>query len=81
MNEPERTPGLKIFSRRSRRLKPVIARLKKLERSDQLLIPLTEIAPSYIHLFVNRTLRSGQRAHEVVLYDFLARIYRWLSSY
>jgi thiopeptide-type bacteriocin biosynthesis protein len=69
-------PGLEILQRRSTRLRPIVAKLKALEKDDQLTIPLTEIAPSYVHMFVNRMLRSAQRANEVVLYDFLARLYQ-----
>ena len=36
---------------------------------------ILELSPSYIHMHVNRLLRSVQRAHEVVLYDFLTRLY------
>ena len=37
---------------------------------------LNTILPSYIHMMVNRLLRSKQRIHEVVLYDFLFQHYR-----
>jgi hypothetical protein len=33
------------------------------------------LAPSYLHLHANRVLRSAQRVQEMVLYDFLARLY------
>ena len=38
-------------------------------------LPVGEILPSYVHMFVNRLIRSDQRAHELVLYDFLVQIY------
>ena len=38
-------------------------------------LPITELASSYVHMHVNRLIRSAQRAHELVLYDLLARIY------
>ena len=69
-------PGLEILRRRSARLAPLITKLKALREAGQLTLPLRELAPSYVHVFVNRLLRSGQRAHEAVLYDFLARIYQ-----
>ena len=37
-------------------------------------MPLAELAPSYLHMHANRLLRSAQRAQELVLYDFLARL-------
>lgn len=64
-------PGLEILQRGPARLGAVVAKLKALEKANRLTIPLTEIVPSYIHMFVNRLVRSAQRAHELVLCDFL----------
>jgi len=36
---------------------------------------LTELALSYAHMIANRLLRSAQRRQEMVIYDFLARLY------
>ena len=66
---------LAILCRRSERLAPIVAELRARERADRLSLPLTELAPSYIHMHVNRLLRSAQRAQELVLYDFLHRFY------
>jgi thiopeptide-type bacteriocin biosynthesis protein len=63
------------FGQRSERLAPVIDELKALEMAGCLSGPLTRLAPSYIHMHINRLLRSAQRCHEVVLYDFLDRLY------
>ncbi len=65
--------GFDILQRRSARIATLSAALKKRER--QLTMPLLEVVPSFLHLHVNRILRSAHRAHELVLYDFLARLY------
>jgi len=36
---------------------------------------LAALASSYLHMFVNRSLREAQQAQELVLYDFLSRLY------
>jgi hypothetical protein len=33
------------------------------------------LLPSYIHMFLNRILLTGQRKHELVLYHFLSKYY------
>ena len=33
------------------------------------------MAASFVHMHVNRLIRSAQRAHEMVLYDFLHLLY------
>lgn len=73
-DEPLRS-GATILRRRSARLAPIVAELKALERGGQLGLPLTELATSYLHMHANRLLRSGQRVQEMVLYDFLYRLY------
>ncbi|HKQ18769.1 MAG TPA: lantibiotic dehydratase, partial [Candidatus Eisenbacteria bacterium] len=68
-------PGLAILKTRSDRNAPLAAELRRLEQAKRLTLPLTQIAPSLIHMQVNRLIRSAQRPHELVLYDLLAAIY------
>jgi thiopeptide-type bacteriocin biosynthesis protein len=67
--------GLAVLRQRSQHLAPVVAELQACERAGQLALPLAEVVPSYIHMQVNRLLRSAARQQERVLYDFLARYY------
>jgi thiopeptide-type bacteriocin biosynthesis protein len=64
-----------IFENRSVRVGEVIRRLRSLVVSGRLTVDIAELAPSYVHMHVNRLIRSAQRAHELVLYDFLFRLY------
>ncbi len=68
--------GLEILRHRSQPLAPVIAELAACARAGRLSVPLTELAPSYLHMHANRVLRSAHRAQELVLYDFLGRLYQ-----
>jgi thiopeptide-type bacteriocin biosynthesis protein len=68
-------PGLAVLRRRSDRLAPLIRDLEACGRDGRLTQPLASIARSYVHMHVNRMLRSAQRAQEFVLYDFLSRVY------
>jgi thiopeptide-type bacteriocin biosynthesis protein len=67
---------LEVLRRRSEALAPVTAEMRARAQAGRLSVPLTELAPSYLHMHANRLLRSAQRAQELVLYDFLARLYR-----
>jgi thiopeptide-type bacteriocin biosynthesis protein len=67
--------GEAILADRSRRLAPVLTELADLDARGELTLSREELAPSYIHMFVNRVLRSAHRAQELVLYDFLTRLY------
>lgn len=64
-------PALAVLKRRSERSAPIIAELKDLERAGRLYQTLADLAPSYVHMHINRMIRSAARAHEMVLYDFL----------
>jgi thiopeptide-type bacteriocin biosynthesis protein len=68
-------PGLEVLRQRSQRLAPVLAELKACAAGGRLSLPLAELAPSYMHMHANRLLRSAHRAQELVLYDFLCRLY------
>jgi thiopeptide-type bacteriocin biosynthesis protein len=60
---------------RSRCSAPFIAELRARDAAGLLGRPLLDLAASLIHMHINRVLRTAQAAHELVLYDFLARIY------
>jgi hypothetical protein len=49
--------------------------LRGAAKRGELPLPLNQIAPSLLHMHANRLLRSAQRRHELVLYDFLHRLY------
>lgn len=73
-------PGLEVLRRRSERLAPLFSRLKggagPSAEMTSLSKPVSSLASSYVHMHVNRLLRSAHRAQELVLYDFLGRLYR-----
>jgi len=73
--ESELAPALEILRQRSERNAPIVEELRELERAGRLNQPLTDLASSYVHMHVNRFVRSAQRAHELVLYDFLYLLY------
>jgi lantibiotic biosynthesis protein len=64
-----------VLARRSLALQPVVAELRERDRCEALTQPLVKMAGSYIHMNANRVLRSAARAQELVLYDFLSRLY------
>ncbi|QSQ18947.1 lantibiotic dehydratase [Pyxidicoccus parkwayensis] len=68
-------PGLAVLRRRSERNAPLMERLKALSLEGMLGQPLPHVAASLAHMHANRMLRSAARAQELVLYDFLHRLY------
>ena len=68
-------PGLERLAQRGAAHAPIIAELRAADQRGDLTVPLLDIVPSYIHMHVNRLIRSAQRAHELVLYDLLVRLY------
>jgi thiopeptide-type bacteriocin biosynthesis protein len=69
-------PGLGILQRRARRLAPVAEALRRAEAEGRLTVPVEALAGSFLHMHVNRMLPADQRAQELILYDFLSRLYR-----
>jgi len=69
-------PGLEAFRRRSARLRPLGNWLRRAWQEGRMTVPPEVIAESLLHLHVNRLLTGDQRAQELVLYDFLERLYR-----
>ncbi|MEM7244049.1 MAG: lantibiotic dehydratase [Acidobacteriota bacterium] len=76
LDAPELTVGkdaMAVFQERSRALAEIVPSLRAHEQAGHL--SMTELAVSYLHMFVNRLVRSHERAHELVLHDFLDRLH------
>jgi len=67
--------SLAPFSRRTQQLAPIVVELRHREQQGQLSASILTLAGSFAHMHANRLLRSAARAHELVLYDFLSRLY------
>jgi thiopeptide-type bacteriocin biosynthesis protein len=62
-----------LLRARSERIAEPAARLRALAERGELGTPLSDLAGSLAHMHANRLLRSAGRAHELVLFDLLAR--------
>ncbi len=69
------TPWLDVFARRSTHTREALTRLRGAEREGSLEVPAVVLAESYVHMHLNRLFRADQRAHELVIYDFLSCLY------
>jgi thiopeptide-type bacteriocin biosynthesis protein len=74
--EDRLAPGKEVLRLRSERLVPIVDKLRSCARAGRLTVSLPVLAVSYLHMHANRLLRSAHRAQELVLYDFLARLYQ-----
>jgi thiopeptide-type bacteriocin biosynthesis protein len=72
----ELEPGLAHLTRRSAANAGIVKELQALERRGQLAGRVTDLLPSCVHMYVNRLSRSAGPEHELVLYDYLAQLYR-----
>ena len=68
-------PGLAVFTRRSEESAETMDELRRLETAGRLPVPREDLAFSYVHMHVNRMIRSAARAHELVIYDLLGRLH------
>jgi thiopeptide-type bacteriocin biosynthesis protein len=67
--------GLDVLARRSQRSAVLIAEIHALSGQGRLSTSINDLARSLIHMYVNRVLRSAQRTQELVIYEFLVRLY------
>jgi len=71
----ELAPGIELLHERSRKLAPWVRELDARARSGRLSQTIQELARSYVHMFTNRLFRSAALAQELVLHDWLGRLY------
>jgi thiopeptide-type bacteriocin biosynthesis protein len=67
--------GFAALDARSETIRGIAPELARLEKEGTLIGTVPGIAGSFLHMHANRLLRSEQRAQELVLYDFLLRMY------
>ena len=60
---------------RSARAREALTVLHAAEHAESLDVPIAVLAESYVHMHLNRLFRAEQRAHELVVYDFLSCLY------
>jgi thiopeptide-type bacteriocin biosynthesis protein len=65
---------------RSEQLRPIVASLRGMAQTGRLSRSLESLAVSYIHMHTNRILRAAGKAQELVIYDFLVRLYQSQSA-
>lgn len=70
------SPGFDILRLRSEQMIPIVADWNARQRAGRLLVSLNDFAASCVHMHVNRMLRSAHREQELVIYDFLSRLYK-----
>jgi thiopeptide-type bacteriocin biosynthesis protein len=61
--------ALEVLNARSIKIRAIGA------RANRVGVNVADLAASHVHMHANRLLRSAHRAQELVLYDFLTRIY------
>lgn len=74
------TAGAACLQRRSEVFAPIVADLKAAIEGNRSLLALDALVASYLHMYANRLLRSSGGAEELVIYDFLNRLYWTLKA-
>ena len=67
--------ALTLLDRRAQRAAPVAAQLRRRSGEGKLMASLAELAMSFLHMNAKRFFSNAPRAHEMVIYDFLHRVY------
>lgn len=74
-SDHELSPGLEVLAERSERVAPCGRRLLDLSESGRLVAPIEDLLAAFIHMHLNRVLRSAQRAQEAVIYHYLDKLH------
>ena len=70
----------RAYGSRSTKIRHAARQLHLARDAGKLSVHMRDLALSYIHMHINRLIRSSPRAHELVIYDFMARIYSEQTS-
>lgn len=73
-------PWREALAGRSARAREAVETLHAATGAQRLTSTIEGLAESYVHMHLNRLFRDEQRAHELVIYDFLVRLYEGLVA-
>jgi thiopeptide-type bacteriocin biosynthesis protein len=73
--DPALAGGIQALRERDASMAPAVAALRATITDAEAGEVLLDHAASYVHMHLNRMFRTGHRAEELVIYDFLARAY------
>jgi thiopeptide-type bacteriocin biosynthesis protein len=65
-----------LFEIRKNKFKDSVQKIDELYSNNQLEVQKSDLVASYVHMFLNRFLRSKQRIQEMVIYDLLHQHYK-----
>jgi len=68
-------PGFEILARRDVAISELGAELRRRDAAGELTPRLPDLAWSLVHMHANRLLHASHRAQELVIYDFVRRLY------
>jgi len=69
-------PVLEFIDTRNVNYKPIIDEFIMFNMDKELSVNMDELITSFIHMTINRSFRSKQRLHEMLIYDVLYRYYK-----
>ena len=73
--ENEFSTTANIIKTRMQSIRPVAEKIKEMNQSEEIQVPLNNLLTSLIHMNMNRWFRSKNKLYELVVYDFLSRYY------
>ncbi|WP_343689980.1 lantibiotic dehydratase [Chitinophaga sp.] len=65
-----------LLKKRSEMNRPLFNRMLEAARNKTLEVPIQSLISSYLHMNINRIMRSRQRANELVIYYMLHKLYK-----
>jgi thiopeptide-type bacteriocin biosynthesis protein len=63
------------FEMRGVRVQQISVKLRSEIAAGAIMLPVDDLAASFVHMHINRMLRADHRAQELVIYDMLERVY------
>ena len=77
---PELSAAEPVIQSRTSRVVAAVRSLQALAAAGRLHVDISDLVTSYVHMHINRFIRSSARLHEMVLYDFLFHAYEGMVA-
>lgn len=74
--DPQELDAIRALFERTRCIVPQVQHIHNLQRAETLEVSVANLLGSLIHMIVNRVITSQPRLHEMIIYDFMSRLYK-----
>lgn len=76
LEDPTELLAIRALFERTKQIFPFVYELNHMNKQETLEVTIESLLGNLIHMIINRVITSQPRVHEMIIYDFMSRLYK-----